>query len=76
MSQGAAAAAAAAPPRRKVIAVVGDNCLDAAALEPGLAAGDEQQKQQLAEEVRAVLCGCQVAAVIMALLHSWSSGTA
>ncbi|WIA20459.1 hypothetical protein OEZ85_004866 [Tetradesmus obliquus] len=49
MSQSAATAAP--PPRRKVVAVVGDNCLDAAAMEPGMAAGDEQHKQQLAEEV-------------------------
>jgi hypothetical protein len=53
MSQAAAAAVAgpAAASPRKIIAVVGDNCLDAAALETGTAAGDEQHKQRLAEQV-------------------------
>jgi hypothetical protein len=58
MNHQAVAPAAAATPiavqRRKVVAVVGDNCLDAAAMEPGMAAGDEQCKQQLAEEVSVV----------------------
>uniref|UniRef100_A0A383W1U2 LSDAT prokaryote domain-containing protein n=1 Tax=Tetradesmus obliquus TaxID=3088 RepID=A0A383W1U2_TETOB len=52
------AAAAAAPPHRQIVAVVGDNCLVAAAMEPGMAGGDEQHKQQLAEQVgRAIVDG-------------------
>ncbi|WIA18791.1 hypothetical protein OEZ85_003475 [Tetradesmus obliquus] len=36
---------------RRIVAVVGDSCLDSAAMKPGRVTGDEQRKQQLAEQV-------------------------
>jgi hypothetical protein len=43
---------AAAPPlRRRIVAVVGDSALDPTGMKPQRVNGDEQRKQQLAEQV-------------------------
>jgi hypothetical protein len=51
MRQPALLAAAAPPLRRRIVAVVGDSSLDPASMKPQRVNGDEQRKQQLAEQV-------------------------